>query len=194
MILVISSPSSSTSGFCTLTFGMFTILVSASQSPAGASRQRVASNARRCYLAGNRPRGQPSASLPYVATISQAPSESAAWQTHTVFNQAPPLQGVNVFSSNVALVEATEREGAGWVCQRASELGQFVGGAPQQEWGRLANENPPRLRTHDRYGHRIDEVEFHPAWHDLMATAVTHGLHAAPWQHDQPGAHVARAA
>jgi putative acyl-CoA dehydrogenase len=129
-----------------------------------------------------------------VATISQASSESAAWQTHTVFNQAPPLQDVNVFSSNVALVEATEREGAGWVCQRASELGQFVGGAPQQEWGRLANENPPRLRTHDRYGHRIDEVEFHPAWHKLMQMGVENELHSLPWTSDEPLAHTARAA
>ncbi len=129
-----------------------------------------------------------------MATISQAPSESAAWQTHTVFNQAPPLQGVNVFSSNVALVEATEREGAGWVCQRASELGQFVGGAPQQEWGRLANENPPRLRTHDRYGNRIDEVEFHPAWHKLMQMGVENELHSLPWTSDEPLAHTARAA
>ncbi|HTD77081.1 MAG TPA: acyl-CoA dehydrogenase family protein, partial [Chloroflexota bacterium] len=129
-----------------------------------------------------------------MATISQASSESAAWQTHTVFNQAPPLQGVNVFSSNVALVEATEREGAGWVCQRGSELGQFVGGAPQQEWGRLANENPPRLRTHDRYGHRIDEVEFHPAWHKLMQMGVENELHSLPWTSHEPLAHTARAA
>ena len=129
-----------------------------------------------------------------MASISQAHSESAAWQTHLVFNQAPPLQGVNVFSSNVALVEATEREGAAWVCQRASELGQFVGGAPQQEWGRLANENLPRLRTHDRYGNRIDEVEFHPAWHKLMQMGVENELHSLPWTSDKPLAHTARAA
>ena len=63
-----------------------------------------------------------------------------------------------------------------------------------QERARLANEHPPVLRTHDRYGNRIDEVEFHPAWHELMTVAVGHGLHAAPWADARPGAHVARAA
>ena len=61
------------------------------------------------------------------------------------------------------------------------ELGAFVGGEPQQEWGRLANENKPVLRTLDRYGHRIDEVEFHPAWHQLMKMGVEHELHSLPW-------------
>ena len=65
--------------------------------------------------------------------------------------------------------------------------------APQQQ-ARLANENPPVLRSHDSRGNRIDEVEFHPAWHALMGTAVRHGLHAAPWADDAPGSHVARAA
>src|SRR5205823_9558538 len=63
-----------------------------------------------------------------------------------------------------------------------------------QEWSRLVNEHPPVLRTHDRFGNRIDEVEFHPHWHDLMRTAVAHGLHGTPWQTDRAGAHVARAA
>src|SRR4051812_787855 len=103
-----------------------------------------------------------------MATVSQATGEGTPYKTHEVFNQAPPLEGIDVFSSNRPLVEATQREGAGWVMERAAELGRFVGGAPQQEWGRLANENEPVLRTFDRYGHRIDEVEFHPAWHKLM--------------------------
>jgi putative acyl-CoA dehydrogenase len=108
-----------------------------------------------------------------MATVSHSSRESAApWQTHTVFNQVPPLEELNVFSSNLPLVEAVEREGAGWIAARAAELGRFVGGAPQQEWGRLANENKPILRTFDRYGHRIDEVEFHPAWHELMKLGV----------------------
>ena len=63
-----------------------------------------------------------------------------------------------------------------------------------QEQGRLANEYPPRLAAFDRYGHRLDEVEFHPAWHDLMRTAIEHGLHATPWQDQRPGAHLDRAA
>ncbi len=111
-----------------------------------------------------------------------------------MFNQVPPLQGLDLFSSNPPLVEATEREGAAWVSTRAAELGRLVGGRPM-EWGRLANEHRPVLRTHDRYGHRIDEVEFHPAWHSLMSLGVEHELHALPWRHaDQDGAHVARAA
>jgi putative acyl-CoA dehydrogenase len=129
-----------------------------------------------------------------MATISKPASEGAPWRTHAVFNQAPPLQGVDVFSSNVPLVEATEREGAGWVRERASALGRFVGGEPQQLWGRLANENKPILRTHDRYGNRIDEVEFHPAWHQLMRMGVEHELHSLPWTSSEPAAHAARAA
>jgi len=80
--------------------------------------------------------------------------------------QPPPLVGLDVFSSNLPLVEATVREGAGWIAERASALGRFVGeaGGPQDLWGRLANENKPVLHIHDRYGNRIDEVEFHPAW------------------------------
>jgi len=118
---------------------------------------------------------------------------AAPWHTHTVFNQPPPLEGVDVFSSNVPLVEGVEREGAGWVRERAAELGRLVGGEPQQSWGRLANENKPVLRTHDRYGHRIDEVEFHPAWHKLMKMGVEHELHSLPWTSERPCAHAARA-
>jgi putative acyl-CoA dehydrogenase len=130
-----------------------------------------------------------------MATVSQAARESTApWQTHTVFNQAPPLTGVDVFSSNLPLVEALAREGGEWVSERASALGRTVGGAPQQEWGRLANENRPVLHTHDRYGHRIDEVEFHPAWHQLMSLGVEHELHSLPWTSAEPSAHTARAA
>ncbi len=128
--------------------------------------------------------------------MSGASIGDAPWQTHTVFNQVPPLQDVNVFSGNLPLVEAVRREGAGWIAERATELGRFVGaaGGPQQEWGRLANENKPVLRTFDRYGHRIDEVEFHPAWHQLMKMGVENELHSLPWTSEEPFAHTARAA
>jgi putative acyl-CoA dehydrogenase len=126
--------------------------------------------------------------------MSSPATGDAPWQTHTVFNQVPPLEGVDVFSSNLPLVEATEREGAGWVTERASALGRFVGGEPQQLWGRLANENKPVLRTFDRYGHRIDEVEFHPAWHQLMKMGIEHELHSLPWTSQEPSPHTARAA
>jgi putative acyl-CoA dehydrogenase len=129
-----------------------------------------------------------------MATVARtALGESAPWRTHTVANQVPPLEGLDLFSSNLPLLEATRREGAEWVLERAAALGSLVGGEPQT-WGRLANENRPVLKTHDRYGHRIDEVEFHPAWHRLMRMGVEHELHALPWRSPQPGAHAARAA
>ncbi|MCW3820105.1 isovaleryl-CoA dehydrogenase [Micromonospora sp. DR5-3] len=113
--------------------------------------------------------------------------------THEVFNQVPPLAGYDA-ADDPALLDGLEREGAGWAAAELHELGRLGGSEQAIEYGRLANEHPPILRTHDRYGHRIDEVEFHPAWHELMRTAVAHGLHAAPWADDRPGAHVARAA
>jgi putative acyl-CoA dehydrogenase len=113
--------------------------------------------------------------------------------THEVTNQPPPLTGYDV-ADDPAMLEALRREGAAWAEPRVHEIGRLAGGEHAQENGRLANEYPPKLRTHDRYGHRIDEVEFHPAWHELMATAIAHGLHAAPWQVSSSGAHVARAA
>jgi len=131
-----------------------------------------------------------------MATVSQPAHEDAPWQTHTVANQPPPLVGLDVFSSNLPLVEATAREGAAWIAERASALGRFVGekDGPQDRWGRLANEHKPVLHTHDRYGNRIDEVEFHPAWHQLMRMGVEHELHSLPWTSDEPAAHAARAA
>ncbi|APA95558.1 acyl-CoA dehydrogenase family protein [Nocardia seriolae] len=113
--------------------------------------------------------------------------------THDVFNQVPPIFPFDN-SRNPALIEGLHREGAGWAEAEVRELGVLAGGTEAQEWGRLVNENPPVLYTHDRFGNRIDEVEFHPYWHNLMETAVAHGLHGAPWRDDRPGAHTARAA
>ena len=113
--------------------------------------------------------------------------------THEVTNQPPPLAGYDA-SDDPALLRALHAEGAAWAEQDVRDLGRHAGSQESQENGRLANEHPPKLRTHDRYGHRIDEVEFHPAWHDLLATAIGHGLHASPWQDTRPGAHTARAA
>jgi putative acyl-CoA dehydrogenase len=110
-----------------------------------------------------------------------------------VFNQPPPLEGLDLFSTNRPLVEATVRAGAGWVLERAARLGRLAGGEALR-WGFEANENPPRLHTHDRYGNRIDEVEFHPAWHELMRMGVAWELHALPWRTTQAAAHSARAA
>lgn len=113
--------------------------------------------------------------------------------THEVVNQVPPLTGHDV-ADEAVLLDGLAREGAGWAEPEVRELGRLAGTEEAQEWGRLANENPPVLRTHDRYGHRIDEVEFHPAWHELMTVAVTHGLHGSAWADPREGAHVARAA
>ncbi len=113
--------------------------------------------------------------------------------THDVTNQAPPLVGHDT-SADPAVQEALEREGAGWARDAISAVGRLAGSAEAQEWGRLAERTPPVLTTHDRYGHRIDEVEYTPTYHRLMDTAVGHGLHAAPWAEDRPGSHVARAA
>jgi putative acyl-CoA dehydrogenase len=113
--------------------------------------------------------------------------------THEVLNQPRPLAGYDV-AADPAIAYALEREGAGWAACELHELGELAGSADTATLARLANECGPMLRTHDRYGNRIDEVEFHPAWHQLMDTAVRHGLHAAPWQDSRPGVHVARAA
>ncbi|MET9503284.1 acyl-CoA dehydrogenase family protein [Streptomyces sp. NPDC006622] len=113
--------------------------------------------------------------------------------THEVTNQPPPLTPYDA-SDDVALLEGLRREGAGWAETDVRRLGLLAGGSEAQEWGDLANRYEPVLRTHDRYGHRVDEVDFHPAWHALMRVAVAEGLAGAPWADDRPGAHVARTA
>ena len=99
-------------------------------------------------------------------------------------NQPPPLEGYNLFTEDRPLVEAVRREGGAYAEARLERLGGELGG-DALEWGRLANENPPRLRTHDRFGERIDEVEFHPAWHALVQLGVAAGVHALPWREPQ---------
>jgi putative acyl-CoA dehydrogenase len=113
--------------------------------------------------------------------------------THDVTNQVPPLSGHDT-AEDPALLEGLRREGAEWAEEDVHAVGTLAGSAEAQEWGRLANEHEPVLRTHDRYGHRIDEVEYHPVYHELMTVAVERGMHAAPWGDERPGTHVARAA
>ena len=114
-------------------------------------------------------------------------------ETHVVSNQVPALLEHNPATSPV-LMEALVREGGGWGVDEVTELGALSGSARAQRWGELADRNRPVLHTHDRYGHRVDEVEFDPAYHELMNVAVTHGLHGAPWADDRTGSHVVRAA
>ncbi|GAA2718911.1 MULTISPECIES: acyl-CoA dehydrogenase family protein [Streptomyces] len=113
--------------------------------------------------------------------------------THDVFNQPPPLTGFST-ADDLALLEALRRDDGAWGEEEVRELGARAGSPEVQEWARLAEAYPPVLRTHDRFGHRVDEVEFHPAWHELMAAAVASGQHAAPWAEPRPGAHLVRAA
>ena len=138
-------------------------------------------------------------------STSQSPEPAEAICDQLAPNQVPPLTGYNLFLSDRTLVQAVEREDAGWAREQITELGQFLGTEEAQRWGFEANENKPVLHTHDRFGNRRDEVVFHPSWHNLMRTSVANRLHCLPWEVDtasatggvatgRPGAHVARAA
>ncbi len=113
--------------------------------------------------------------------------------THEVVNQPPPLAGHDI-AADPALLDGVAQQGAGWAIEDLHRLGKLGGQAEPQRWAEDANRYEPRLLTHDRYGHRIDEVEFHPAWHRLMDVAVGEGLAATPWSDGRAGAHVARTA
>ncbi len=114
--------------------------------------------------------------------------------THEVSNQPPLIGHYNAWTGDAALREAVAREGGGWAQRELADFGAVAGGE-LMDLGYTANQNPPKLRAFDRYGHRLDEVEFHPAWHRVMELGMRHGVHAFAWRHqDTPGAHVARAA
>lgn len=109
-----------------------------------------------------------------------------------VLNQPPPLQDYNLLAGDTPLVEALRREGGGWVEEQALEYGAVLGRSETLRLGELANRHVPELRTHDRFGQRIDEVEFHPAWHQQMRLGIESRCHSLPWTTTKPGAHVAR--
>ncbi|MDQ6805347.1 MAG: acyl-CoA dehydrogenase family protein, partial [Actinomycetota bacterium] len=111
-----------------------------------------------------------------------------------VLNQAPPLQPVDLFEVDVALREALGRESGGWGVDRAREAGVVAGSVAMLEHGRRAERNQPILRSHDRYGSRVDEVELDPSWHWLLRGAVERGIHGSSWREPRDGAHVVRAA
>ena len=115
-------------------------------------------------------------------------------ETHDVENVSCELAGYNMYAQDTALREAVQREGAAWADADLQRLGQLTGSAEYLEQGMLANKHQPELETHDRFGHRIDLVKFHPSYHRCMGTAIEHGLHSSPWTHPKDGAHVARAA
>jgi putative acyl-CoA dehydrogenase len=134
-----------------------------------------------------RPRAEPRA--------AERPLRDGDGRTHLVTNQPPSIAGFDALTCDPALTDAVEREGACEVLPALGQLARLVASAEAREHARLADTHSPVLRTHDRYGHRIDEVEFHPSWHWLMRTAVGWGLHGTPWEAENgTGAHVARAA
>ena len=126
-------------------------------------------------------------------------SESAAGRetspkTHEVLNQPPPLVDYNLYLSDATLSEAVRREGADWAASQLTSLGNLLGNEQAQRWGFEANEHEPVLHTHDRFGNRRDEVEFHPSWHNLMRISIENRIHSLPWVEPRKGAHVTRAA
>src|SRR5246127_4112847 len=118
----------------------------------------------------------------------------ATYSPEAVFNQPPPLDNYNLFDSDCALKEAVHREGGGWIDAEARRLGELLGKPEIINLGVLANRFAPELRTHDRFGHRIDEVAYHPAYHELMRIGIEARTHSLPWLGHKSGAHVARAA
>ena len=113
--------------------------------------------------------------------------------THEVFNQPPPLDGYNVFDQDIVLREAVEREAGPWGLPGLSRFGEVVGGEPFRLGG-VADRNPPVLRTHDRFGNRVDEIEFHPAWRELLRLGIRAEIPSLPWRDGRPGSHVVRGA
>ncbi|MBZ0186512.1 MAG: acyl-CoA dehydrogenase family protein [Candidatus Obscuribacterales bacterium] len=126
-------------------------------------------------------------------TTKYGSSESQT-ATHEVFNQVPPLWDTNIFTADLPLVTAIHRYGASWAYERLESFGQAMGSREVLLWAEQANRFPPQLKTHDCTGNRVDEVEFHPAYHNLMALSVEYGVHNLPWANPRPGAHLARAA
>lgn len=109
-------------------------------------------------------------------------------------NQPPILENYNLFTSDAALREAVEANGGAWNNERAEKFGEILGRAETLELGNLANKNPPVLRTHDRFGNRLDVVEFHPSYHELMRIGVENETHSLAWTSERDGAYVARSA
>jgi putative acyl-CoA dehydrogenase len=118
----------------------------------------------------------------------------AQLDTHEVANQPPPLIDRNLYADDPILREALHREGAAWAEDRLQAFGAAIGSEHMLECGAAANRYPPELRGFDRFGHRLDEVTFHPAYHELMALAIEHEVHAVAWRSARPGGHVAHTA
>ncbi|MDR6869002.1 putative acyl-CoA dehydrogenase [Microbacterium resistens] len=117
-----------------------------------------------------------------------------AMTTHTVTNQPPPREGVDEYALNLPLSEGVRRHGAAWAEEELTTSGTLVGSAAFQHDAERAHAVEPELRAFDRYGHRIDEVEYHPGYHAVIGAALAAGAHTSAWADPRPGAQVARAA
>jgi putative acyl-CoA dehydrogenase len=126
-----------------------------------------------------------------MSTPTRTPSPHA---THEVLNQPPPLADYNAFDADPALVEALERHGGGWGVDRVRDFGAAVASAEALDHARRAQRNIPVLHTHDRYGQRIDQVEYDPSMHWMLRLGVEREVNSLPWRDPRPGAHVVRAA
>jgi putative acyl-CoA dehydrogenase len=124
------------------------------------------------------------------ARLQSLPPDGYA--THEVMNQATPFIGHNAFTADRLLTEIVEREKVSWAADRLTEAGRTIASAHVAKLARDANRHAPELRSHDRFGNRIDQIEFHPAWHELMSLAIGHATHSLSWTANKPGAHVAR--
>lgn len=120
--------------------------------------------------------------------------QSALAETHEVENQPQALENYNLYLSDVALQEIVARTGDTQMQDELTAFGKFTGSAEVIQWGFQANKHKPEFRSHDRYGHRVDEVEFHPAYHQLMHTAIEHGIHSIPWTDERSDKNTLRAA
>jgi putative acyl-CoA dehydrogenase len=131
------------------------------------------------------------------AVSSEAPAgahDPFGYATHEVLNQPPPLADYDAYGTDPALKAIVRAFGAEWAEDRLAACGRTVGSAHVQDLAREANRHGPELRTHDRFGHRVDRIDFHPAWHELMALAVGQETHSLCWTEARPGAQVVRAA
>ena len=132
---------------------------------------------------------------PNLSQTTAAPGlDSFGYSTHEVLNQPPPLADYDAFGSDPVLQKIVAVFDAAWAHERLHEAGCAVGSAHVQELARQANRHVPELRTHDRFGNRVDRIDFHPAWHELMSLAIGQETHSLAWTAARPGAQVARAA
>ena len=120
--------------------------------------------------------------------------DSFGYGTHEVLNQSPPMADYDAYAGDPVLARIVTTFDADWATPRLRAVGRTVGSAHVLELARQANRNPPELKTHDRWGNRIDRIDFHPAWHELMSLAMGQEFHSLPWTEPRPGAQAARAA